>query len=36
MIEKTDVEEIGVIVDSHGNTITTKNGKRILDIRRVI
>lgn len=33
MIEKTDVEEIGVIVDSHGNTITTKNGKRILDVR---
>ena len=36
MIEKTDVEEIGVTVDSNGNTITTKNGKRILDIRRVI
>lgn len=33
MIEKTDVEEIGVTVDSNGNTITTKNGKRILDVR---
>lgn len=33
MIEKTNVKEIGVIVDSRGNTITTKNGKRILDVR---
>lgn len=33
MIEKTNVKEIGVIVDSRGNTITAKNGKRILDVR---